>query len=114
MSRNEIRAGQHVGKNNQIAHEVVDFHDDSPSGVFNQKSKLVSKLKWISLWPAVLHAQEDFVGVSGPPAISRQKFCHPEPREPQRRRKRTRRTSVLVDIMTKWVAHSKFRVLYES
>ena len=31
MSWSEIRANQHVGNNDQVADQVVDFHDDSPS-----------------------------------------------------------------------------------
>src|SRR5580693_6812071 len=46
VSRSGIHARQHVGTNNQIAREIVYFHDRSSSGVFKQKSKLVSKTKW--------------------------------------------------------------------
>ena len=33
MSWGEIHTTQHVGKNDQIAGEIVDFHDGSPSGI---------------------------------------------------------------------------------
>src|SRR5580658_1356885 len=42
MSRSEIHTGERVGNNNQIAHEIVDFHDRSPVGLFKQKSDLLS------------------------------------------------------------------------
>src|SRR6478752_2584392 len=36
MSRGEIHATQHVGKDDQITGEIVDFHDGSPSGHSNR------------------------------------------------------------------------------
>src|SRR5277367_2441366 len=40
-----IHTTQQVGENNQIACEIVYFHDDSPSGLFKQKSELLSNNK---------------------------------------------------------------------
>ena len=46
MSGSEIHTSQHVGKNNQIAREIVYFHDALPASViFKQKSELFSNNK---------------------------------------------------------------------
>jgi hypothetical protein len=45
MRRREIHRSERVEKNNQVTNEIVDFHGDSPVGVFNQKSGLLSNNK---------------------------------------------------------------------
>jgi hypothetical protein len=45
MSWGGIDTSQQVGKNNQIACDVVYFHDHSPSGLFKQKSEPLSNTK---------------------------------------------------------------------
>jgi hypothetical protein len=49
MRWGEIHTSQDVEKNNQIACEIVYFHDAPPAGLFKQKLELLSnnKLKWI-------------------------------------------------------------------
>jgi hypothetical protein len=45
MSRGGVHTSQHVGKNNQIACEIVYFHDGSLWGLFKQKPELLSNNK---------------------------------------------------------------------
>jgi hypothetical protein len=51
MSGGGIHASQQVDKNNQIACEVVCFHDDTPWGLFKQKSDLLSNNKLKKIKP---------------------------------------------------------------